>query len=84
MLRSWCHRELSNLRKAFGAFVGGFEGPFEEDAGFGYRAFLEETTYQRDSVGYAAGWSEFRKRFLRVGSPVAAGFGDFDETGAQG
>ena len=47
-------------------------------------AFFEEAADEGDAVGDSAGRIEFWKRVVGIGSPVAAGFGDFDEAAAEG
>ncbi len=49
------------------------EVAFERQAGAGERAFVEETAYESDAVGDAAGWREFGERLRGIGGPVAAG-----------
>ena len=75
--------ELLQLEAGWG-FGGYFEVLFEGQAGAGYGAFVEEAAYEGDAVGDSAGWVEFGERLGGVGGPVAAGFGDFDESGAEG
>ena len=57
---------------------------FEGEAGAGHRAFFEEAADEGDAVGDAAGLVEGWEGFGGVWGPVAAGFGDFDESGAEG
>ena len=72
---------MSEAGWGFGGYV---EVAFEGDTGAGYGAFVEEAAYEGDAVGDSAGWVEGREGFGGVGGPVAAGFGDFDESGAEG
>jgi hypothetical protein len=65
-------------------FVGYVEVSFECEASVGDGAFVEEAADEGDAMWDAAGGIEFREGFGWVGCPVAAGFGDFDETGAEG
>jgi len=70
--------------EAFRALGCYFERGFEREAGFDEFAFFEEAADERDAMGDAAGWGEFWQGVLGVGGPVAAGFCDFYEAGAEG
>jgi collagen type III alpha len=63
---------------------GGGEGAFEGETGGDEAAFFKGRSDEGDAVGDAARRVELRQRVGRVGSPVAAGFGDVDESGAEG
>src|ERR1700722_6889574 len=75
---------LLRLREAFGTLAGYVEGALEGDADAAEHAFVEEFADERDAVGDAAWRAEFRQWVLWIGGPVAAGFVDCDESGAQG
>src|SRR5437899_2034393 len=65
-------------------FCGYVEVAFEGKAGAGDGAFVEDAADEGDAVRDAAGWVEFWQGLRGVGRPIAAGFGDFDEAGAEG
>src|SRR6266481_7787821 len=46
-------------------------------------ALVEELPYQSNAVGHAARGREFWERIFRIGGPVRARLGDFDEAGAE-
>ena len=64
--------------------MGYVEFALEGEAGTGDGALVEEAADEGDAVGDAAGWGEFWEWVIGVGSPVAAGFGDFYEARAEG
>jgi len=70
--------------EAGGVFGGDGQGTLQSQGGTGKGAFVEEAADQGDAVGDTARRGEFRERGGGVGGPVAAGFGDLDETGAEG
>ena len=70
--------------KARWVFLRYVEVAFEREASAGDRAFVEEPADEGNAVRDSARWVEFWERFGWIRSPVAAGFGDFNETGAQG
>ena len=65
-------------------FAGYVEVALEGEACVCDGAFVEEAADEGDAVGDSARWIEFWERVVGVWSPVAAGFGDFDEAGAEG
>src|SRR5712664_3090840 len=65
------------------ALVGDGEGALEGDADAAESAFVEEAADQGDAVGHAARGRKFWQGIFRIGGPVGARFGDFDEAGAE-
>src|SRR5215813_13513686 len=63
--------------------VHNVEGALESDASGAESSLFKQTTNQSDTVRDAAWRTKFWQRILGVGSPVAASFGDLDETSAQ-
>ena len=72
------------LLETFGILGSDVEGFFEGEACASEGAFVEEAADEGNAVGDAARGRESGEGMRRVGGPVAAGFGDFDETGAEG
>ena len=59
------------------------EFAFECDASLAERAFVEQAADESDAVGNATRRGELRQGMGGVGSPIAAGFRDFDEASAE-
>src|SRR6266704_1347188 len=83
-------RPLQALRKADSresergrALAGNCEGTLEGDADATQRAFFKEAADQGDAVGHAARRGKLRQRIFRIGRPVRARLGNFNEAGAQ-
>jgi hypothetical protein len=60
------------------------EGAFQSDSGLAEGAFFEEAADEGYAVRDAAGRRELGERICGIRRPVAAGFGDFDESGTEG
>ena len=75
---------MGPLLEAGRGFFCYIEVLLEGEAGACDGAFVEEAADEGDAVRDSPGWIEFWERVVGVGSPVAAGLGDFDEAGAEG
>jgi hypothetical protein len=69
--------------EALRALVDDVECAFEGEACADDGAFVEEASYKGDAVGNAARWIELGQSAAWVRSPVAAGLGYLDESGAH-
>src|SRR6266700_7118572 len=65
------------------ALGGDCEGALEGDANTTQCAFFKEAADQGDAVGHAAWRGKLRQRIFRIGRPVRARLGNFNEAGAQ-